>query len=87
MMVFGIYLIFDPIIQIIGYIPLVGGIVGGVVGFAVFLAAMLLCLPLFLATVSIAWLFYRPLIGLILVVISGALAGIIIGINAAVSKN
>ena len=82
-MVFGIYMLFDPIVQIIGYIPFVGGIFANVIGFAVFLAAMLVCIPVYLAVISIAWLVYRPIIGLVLILISCAIAGLVIGINAA----
>ncbi len=63
-MVFGIWLFFSPITTILGYIPLVGGFISGVAGLAIIMAAILVCIPLFLLAVSLAWLRFHPKIGL-----------------------
>lgn len=62
-MVAGICLFFSPITTLLGYIPLVGGFLSGVAGFAIFLGAVLICIPLFLMAVSLAWLRFHPVIG------------------------
>ena len=65
-MVLGICLFFSPITTILGYIPLVGGFVSGVASFAIFVGAVLICIPLFLITVSLAWLRFHPKVGLVI---------------------
>jgi uncharacterized membrane protein len=63
-MVAGICLFFSPITTILGYIPLVGGFISGVATIAIFIGAVLLCIPLFLIALSLAWLRFNPKIGL-----------------------
>jgi len=77
-MVAGVYLFFSPIVNILNYIPLVGGIISGIVGFAIFLAAFLVCIPLWIIAVSVAWLFYHPKVGLIILGIGLAIFGLIL---------
>lgn len=78
LMVLGICLFFSPITTLIGYIPLVGGFISGVIGFAILLAAVIVCLPLYLIATSIAWLVFRPKVGLILIGIGLVIAGVVI---------
>lgn len=85
-MVIGICIFFSPITAILGYIPLVGGLLKSAVGIAIFLAALIICIPLYLLTFSIAWLFYHPKIGIPLLILSLAIAGLIIGLSASRSK-
>lgn len=82
-MVFGIYLFFSPIVNLIGFIPLVGGIISSIVGFAIFLAAFLIAIPLYILAISIAWLFFHPKVGLALL----AIGGIILAVILIVSKS
>lgn len=63
-MVLGICLFFSPIVELLGYIPLVGGFVSGIAWFAIVIASIILCIPLFTITFSLAWLLYHPKIGL-----------------------
>lgn len=63
-MVLGICLFFSPIVEILGYIPLVGGFISGIAWFAIVIGALILCIPLFTITLSLAWLIYHPKIGL-----------------------
>jgi hypothetical protein len=65
-MVLGICLFFSPIVNLLGYIPIVGGFVSGIAGFAIFIAAIILCIPLFAIAFSLAWLLYHPKIGLVI---------------------
>ena len=77
-MILGIYLFFSPIVNLLNYIPLVGGLLSGIVGFVIFLAAVLISIPLWILTVSIAWLVYHPKVGLILLGIGLVVAGLIL---------
>jgi hypothetical protein len=63
MMVSGICLFLSPMTAIMGYIPLVGGLVSGTMSIAILMGALLLCLPLFLLALSMAWLCYHRGIG------------------------
>ena len=85
-MVGGICLFFSPITSLIGYIPLVGGFISGVLFFAILLAALIICIPLFLIAVSIAWLRFHPKVGLILIGIALVILGIILAINFTQNK-
>lgn len=77
-MVFGIYLFFSPIVNLIGFIPLVGGIISGILGFAILLAAFLISIPLYILMTAIAWLFFHPKIGLILLAIGGVILAVVL---------
>jgi hypothetical protein len=74
LMFMGFNLLFGPIDTIVRMIP----IVGGVIDFGTTVLAGILAAPLSLITIAIGWIFYRPLIGILLLV--GALA--IIGLGA-----
>ena len=82
LMVFSIVLFFSPITTIIGYIPLVGGFISGILFFAILLAALVVCVPLFLIAVSIAWLRFRPKVGIVIVLIAAAIIAVILIVNA-----
>ena len=64
MMVFGIVLFFSPITNILGYFPLIGGLLKGTVGFIIFVGAIIISIPLYIITFSLAWLFYHPKVGI-----------------------
>jgi hypothetical protein len=68
-MVVGILLFFSPVTEILGYIPLVGGFIKGVAGFAIFVGALLACIPLFLITLSVAWVRFHPKVGVFVLLI------------------
>jgi hypothetical protein len=65
----GLGLIFKPLSVLMDVIPLFGTIVGKGIGFVTFIIAAVLAL----ATIAIAWLFYRPLLGVALLVAAGGL--------------
>ena len=68
-MVLGICMFFWPVTSVLGYIPLVGGFISGVAGLAIFMGAVLICIPLFLMALSLAWLRYHPKVGVKLLVL------------------
>ena len=77
-MVLGIFLFFNPIVDLIGYIPIVGGFLKGTVGTIVFAGAVIVSIPLFIFTFSLAWLAYHPKIGLLLLFVAALIVGIIV---------
>lgn len=66
MMFFGLLLIFKPLSVIADVVPIFGSIVGAGTGFVSFLLAIVGSL----VTIAIGWVFYRPLIGIPLLVIA-----------------
>jgi hypothetical protein len=77
-MVFGIYAFFSPIVNLVGYIPLIGGLISGISGFAILLASFLIAIPIYILTISISWLFYYPKVGLILLAIGGVILALVL---------
>jgi hypothetical protein len=59
MMAVGIFLVMRPLSVMGDVIPFIGGMIGALLG----VVAALIAAALSLITISIAWLFYRPLIG------------------------
>jgi hypothetical protein len=82
LMVLGMWLFFSPIANILGYIPLVGGILKSTVGFFLFLAALIICIPLFLIAFSLAWLWYHPKVGIVIFLVAIAILVTIIVLNS-----
>ena len=71
LMLVGFSLLFRPLSVLADVVPFIGNIVGAGTGFVAFL----LSLPLSLLVISVAWIFYRPLIGIPLVI--AAIAGFV----------
>jgi hypothetical protein len=65
----GLGLIFKPLSVLMDVLPLLGTIVGKGIGFVTFIIAAVLAL----VTIAIAWLFYRPVLGIILLIAAGSL--------------
>ena len=61
MMVFGIYLFFSPVYELLEILPLLSS-VGKLV---VLVFAILVCIPICSLIIILAWMFYRPLIALL----------------------
>ena len=80
LVIFGIALILGPISTLTGFVP----ILGGVVGFVLFLVELLLGLAISLVVIAISWIFYRPVLGIILII---AAVGLIIAITSLLKKN
>ena len=64
---------FSPIINLLAWIPLVGGLLSGVVAFAVSVFALIWATMLHFLIMGTSWLVYRPLFGILLlsVVVGG----------------
>lgn len=77
-MVFGIYLFFSPIVNLLGFIPLIGGIISGIVGFAIFLAAFLIAIPIYILAIAVSWIVFHPKVGLILLAIGGVILAVVL---------
>ncbi len=75
MMVIGISMLLKPLEVLADVIPLLGNIVGA----GVFIISLLVALPLSLSTVAVAWIYYRPLLGIPLFIVSAVLVGVLIG--------
>ncbi|MFK7909722.1 MAG: TMEM43 family protein [Akkermansiaceae bacterium] len=65
-MFFGFSLMFKPLSVVADVLPIAGSIVGVGTG----IVAFLLAAPLSLITIAVAWIFYRPLIGIPLLIIA-----------------
>jgi hypothetical protein len=74
LMAVGIFLVINPLVTVADVVPFIGNLLGA--GAAIF--ALLLALPLSLATIGVGWVFYRPLIGVPLLI--GAVALLVGGI-------
>jgi hypothetical protein len=69
MLVGGLMCFFSPMTSMLGHIPLLGGILKTVTELAVLLACLLVCIPIYLLMVSVAWLFYHPKVGIVILII------------------
>lgn len=81
LMAVALLVFFSPIINLFGYLPLVGGMLKGAVGFTIFLVVLLVCIPLWIITFSLAWIRYNPKMGLIFISIGVVVLGVILLIN------
>lgn len=70
MMAVGIFLVFRPLAVVADVVPFIGTFLGAGIG----IFAGLVALTLSLVTIAIAWLFYRPLLGIALLVLAGGAA-------------
>lgn len=69
LMAAGIGLVFRPLVVLADVVPFIGNILSFGVGiFAAFVA-----LPLSLTTIAIGWIVYRPLLGVVLLVVAGVI--------------
>ena len=67
----GFYLLFQPVIQVLNWIPFVGWLLGGVVAFAAIIFSLIVGTVISCLVIALAWVFYRPLIGVLLLVLMG----------------
>lgn len=64
MCIVGHYFLFAPVIALLGMIPLVGWLLSGIVAVAAVIFAIVVGLTLSTLTIAIAWVFFRPLVGI-----------------------
>jgi len=74
MMFIGLNLLFEVLKMLAVVVPAIGNIVGILGGIIAFLVALVFSL----ITIAIAWLFYRPLLGLTILAIAGSLFALIL---------
>jgi len=63
MCILGFYMLFSPVIALLDMIPFVGFLLSGIVAIAAGIFALVVGLTLSTLTIAIAWVFFRPLIG------------------------
>lgn len=68
--IFGFYFLFAPVIALLKWIPLVGWLLGGIVAIAAAVFALVVGSVISLLVIAIAWVFYRPLVGISLLVLT-----------------
>lgn len=73
LMVIAFSLFFSPILALLGWIPIIGSLLETIVGFAVFILAFIMSLAFSMITIALAWLFYRPLVGISLILAMGVM--------------
>ena len=66
----GIWIFFGPIVYLLSVFPLIGGLLATLASWAALLFGLIVGTVLSVLVISIAWLFYRPLISLGLILIS-----------------
>ena len=62
-MAIGLWQASSPIAGVFGYLPLVGDQLEGAMDDVFFCAAFVVCAPISLALIAVAWLLARPLVG------------------------
>lgn len=85
--VVGILLFLSPISNTLGYIPFVGGFLKSGTQLVFLIAAILVAIPVFIITLSIAWLYYNPRVGIVILGIGIILLAVLLIYNYVVSKN
>lgn len=78
-MLFGLMAIFRPLSVVADVVPLIGDLVGMGTGLVAFAVAA----PLSLVTIAFAWIYYRPLLGIALLVVA---VGVFIGLKQMAAK-
>ncbi|MCB1157061.1 MAG: TMEM43 family protein [Leptospiraceae bacterium] len=71
MMFFGLKMVFDPLVTLADVVPFIGSFLD--IGIGLF--AGLFAFGLSFLTIAIAWIFYRPLLGIGLLILAGAAIG------------
>ena len=85
-MVAGIYLFFSPIVDLIGYIPIVGGFLKSTIAGVIILGAVIVSIPLYLLTFSLAWLRYHPKTGLLLLLAVAIIITVIVVLDQTMNE-
>ncbi|TNV79109.1 hypothetical protein FGO68_gene10230 [Halteria grandinella] len=75
---FGILLLFSPLIALVSWIPLVGYLLAHGFSFIAGILSLILSVVFSVLTIGLAWLFYRPLLGLLLIISAGLITGLVL---------
>lgn len=73
LMIIAFSMFFSPILALLGWVPVIGSLLKSIVGFAVFILAFIMSIAFSMTTIALAWLFYRPLIGISLLLSMGVI--------------
>jgi len=73
MMLLGFQFMMDPFPKFFGFIPLIGHAIGFILYIAIFFAALAIGCFGSITTISIAWIRYRPLWGILGILVSGSI--------------
>mmetsp|Transcript_33186 Transcript_33186/g.23927 ORF Transcript_33186/g.23927 Transcript_33186/m.23927 type:complete len:95 (+) Transcript_33186:1210-1494(+) len=73
LMVLAFSLFFSPILALLGWIPIIGPLLKSIVGFAVFILSFIVAMAFSMLTIALAWLFYRPFVGISLILTMGVM--------------
>lgn len=76
-MIIGWYLLFCPVYSLLGWFPLFGQFISSIGKFIGIVIGLIMGTLLSTVVIAIAWLFYRPKIGIILLFIIGLIFGYI----------
>jgi hypothetical protein len=68
LMLFGLMMLFSPLVVLADVIPMVGDLLRA----GSFVIALAIAVPLSLLTIAVAWVVYRPLLGICLIVVGAA---------------
>lgn len=68
MSVFGHLLLFTPILRLMSWIPLIGFLLVKIIGMAAFIFSLVWATMLHFFVLTVAWLFYRPCFGAMMLV-------------------
>ena len=74
----GHYLLFIPIIQLLGWIPLIGYFLATVMSVAAFIVALLWSTIMHFLVLGLAWVYYRPIFGVTMLVLVGLGVGMLL---------
>jgi hypothetical protein len=74
--VFGHFLLFTPIIRLLAWIPLVGALLSKIIAFAVGIFAVIWASMLHFAVMGVAWIFYRPLFGCLMLLFTASIVAL-----------
>ena len=69
--IFGFYFLFAPLISLLAWIPLVGSLLAFALKIAAFLFALVVGATVACLVLGLAWLVFRPLIGITLLALVG----------------
>ena len=71
MLISGHILLFSPLIALMKWIPLVGFLLGAIVTFAAYVFGFIWGTLLYILVLALAWIVYRPKLGILLLAIVG----------------
>ena len=74
MMFFGLSMVFKPLSVLADVLPILGDLVEMGMGFVAGVIALICSI----ITIAVSWIFFRPVLGIILLVIAGTLIGLLI---------